>query len=84
MVFVDCRQVDVGEYVGIVHQERFVAVQKRACFLYPSAGVEQRIPFVADVYGNSEIVMGADKPDYLLAEVVDVDCNVVEPGVFQP
>ena len=36
-------KIDVGKDVGIVHQERFVAVQKRTRFLYPAACVEHTL-----------------------------------------
>lgn len=77
-------KIDVGKDVGIVHQERFVAVQKRTCFLYPAACVEQHIPFVTEVDSDAEIVIGAEKLDNLFSKVVDIDRNVIESGFFQP
>ena len=78
-------KIDVGKDVGIVHQERFVAVQKRTPLLYPDRlVVEQHIPFVTEVDSDAEIVIGAEKLDNLFSKVVDIDRNVIESGFFQP
>ena len=77
-------KIYVADNIGIVHKKGFVAVQKGTRFLYSATGVEQSVPFIADVDGGSEIIVGAEKLDDLIDEMVDVDRNIIESGIFQP
>ena len=76
-------EVGIGQDVGVVHQERFVPVQKTACVEDASSGVQQGGAFVADVDVQSEVPVGLEEVDDLLAPVVDVDGDVCDADVLQ-
>ena len=82
VVFVKLPKIDVGEDVHVVHQEGLVAHQERRCLFDAAARVEQVVPLVGDVDRQAEIVVGFQIVDNLLAEMVDVDDDLIESGLF--
>ena len=69
-------KIEVGEYIGIVHQERFVAFEQMSRFQYAAASVEQKVAFVANGDIDAEIILIFKEIDYLVAEVVHVDHHI--------
>ena len=84
MVAVETCKVNVHQNIRVVHQERFLSVQKGACLFDASSGVEQHAAFVADVNLRAEVVVGTEEVDNLLPEVVDIDRYLVESCFLQP
>ena len=66
-------EVEVGEYVGIVDYERFVAVKPSSRRKYAAACVEETVAFVADINRDTEVVIGFDIVNNLSGKVMDVD-----------
>ena len=69
-------EVEVGEDVGVVHQERFVAVEQRLCAQNAAAGVEQLVALVADGYVDAKILLLVEESDDLVAEMMYVHHHV--------
>ena len=84
MVAVETCKVNVRQNIRVVHQERFLSVQKGACLFDASSGVEQHAAFVADVNLRAEVVVATEEVDNLLPEVVDIDRYLVESCFLQP
>ena len=65
-------EVEVGKDVGVVHQERFVAVEQRLCAQNAAAGVEQLVALVADGYVYAKVILFVEKLNNLVAEMMYV------------
>ena len=47
MVLIESREVEIGEYVHVVHQEWRIALEPLSCFEDTAAGVEQLVPVIS-------------------------------------
>lgn len=82
MVFVQSFQVGIGENIDVVYQERFVALKEWFRLFDASSRVEQQVAFVADVNGQSEVLVGFQKVDDLFSEMMYIDDQLVESRLF--
>ena len=64
-------------------QERFGILEEGCCFLDAPSCIEQLFAFVADVDGQSEMLVGLQETDNLFSKVVDVDDDFGESRGFQ-
>ena len=80
---VECFQVQCADDIGIVYQKRLVTVQPLACLEDATARVEQQAALVADVQVEPEVAVLLQEVDNHLAEVVDVDGDIVKSSCSQ-
>ena len=66
-----------------MYQKWFIPLEESGCFLDASSCIEQLFPFVTDVDGQPEMLVGLQESDYLFSEVVDVDDDFGESRSFQ-
>ncbi len=78
MTLIHGKQVNVGENVGIVHEEWLIAVEEWTRLEDAATSVEQEVSLVADVDIQSKVVVLFKKINDFLSKVVDVDSDVVE------
>lgn len=73
--------VEVGEYVGVVSDKRFIAVEQLCRFRDASACVEEHVGLVAYCDVAAETGIFIDEIDNLLSEVVHVDNDFRYAGI---
>ncbi len=75
---------EVGEYVGIMQQNRFVKVaEQRKRREYAAAGLEQQFALDADMHVQTRDRVCIEIVDYLSGEVVDINHRLTYPGIPQ-
>ena len=65
-----------------MYQKWFVSLKKWCGFFDTSSRIEQLFTFVADMNCQSEILVGFKKVDDLFSEMMYVDNQFVESGLF--
>src|SRR3712207_1252282 len=66
-------QIDIRQNIYIMNQERFIGMfEETARFLDSSTRIEQEIPFVGDMDGDTEIPVGTKEVYNLFAEMMDI------------
>ena len=68
--------------VYIVDEERLSFRKEWGCLAYGSSRVEQVVAFVADAYVDAELLVGVDKVDNLLGEMMHVHHDMTETAGF--
>ena len=83
MKIIDLFQVGIRQDVHIVYQKRFRSC-KEGCRLSDTAScIEQSVTFIADMNGQSKILVSFQKIDNLFSEMVNVDDQLGKSYFFQ-
>ena len=83
MKIIDLFQVGIRQDVHIVYQERFRACKESCRFFDTAPCVQQHVTFIADMNGQSEILVNFQKIDNLFSEMVNVDDQFGKSRFFQ-